>query len=130
MILTAALFILLPTELASLFATDRDVVIVAALLIPIAGVFQVLDGVQVVAACALRGLADTRVPMLISLVAFWGCGLPVSYLFGFHWEGGPAGVWWGLVVGLGVNAVLLIIRMRIRFAKVPRRVVIDDSDRR
>ena len=127
MTLTAVLFISFPRALSSLFTSEPEVLAIAVLLMPIAGVFQIFDGLQVVAAGALRGIADTRVPMLISLVAFWGVGLPVSYLLGFSWGMGPAGVWWGLAVGIAVAAVLLLARIRLRFARVPRRVVIEDA---
>ena len=129
MAFTAAVFVSLPETLASVFSTEEEVAVIAALLLPIAGVFQVADGIQVVAAGALRGVADTRVPMLISLAAFWGVGLPVSYLLGFPFGMGPAGVWWGLAVGISVVALLLVRRIRLRFARALRRVVIDDSDR-
>ena len=127
MTLTAALFIVFPRTVSEIFTNDPEVVAITALLIPIAGVFQVFDGIQVVAAGALRGIADTRVPMLISLVAFWAIGLPVSWLFGFTWGHGPEGIWWGLAVGIAVVALLLLVRMRLRFARTPRRLVIDEA---
>ncbi len=98
----------------------------AALLIPIAGIFQVFDGMQVVAAGVLRGVGDTRVPMLLNLVGFWLVGLPVSYGLGFVMDVGPAGIWWGLAAGIGLVAVLLVARVRARLGRDLRRLVIDD----
>jgi len=127
MTVTAALFLTLPTPLARLFSDEPEVVAAAALLLPIAGVFQVFDGVQVVASGALRGVGDTRVPMIVNLVGFWCVGLPVSALIGFGLGAGPRGIWWGLVAGLGVVAVLLTGRVVRRFGRDLRRLVIDDD---
>jgi MATE family multidrug resistance protein len=128
MTLTAAMFLALPGPLSRIFSDDAAVVATAALLLPIAGVFQVFDGVQVVAAGALRGVGDTRVPMIVNLVGFWVVGLPVSAALGLELGGGPPGVWWGLAIGIGVVAVLLAVRVRRRFGRSLRRLVIDDDD--
>lgn len=127
MSLTAALFLALPAPLSRTFTDDLQVVEAAAVLLPIAGVFQVFDGLQVVAAGALRGVGDTRVPMLLNLVGFWLVGLPVSALLGFPLGLGPPGIWWGLALGIGVVAVLLSLRIRRRFGRELRRLVIDDD---
>jgi MATE family multidrug resistance protein len=84
----------------------------AVQLLGIAAVFQVFDGVQVAAAGALRGLKDTRVPMLVALCSYWGVGLTAGYLFGFTLGGGPTGLWWGLVAGLIAGAAALLWRFR------------------
>lgn len=127
MTVTAVLFLTLPEPLARLFSDDRDVARVAAVLLPIAGVFQVFDGVQVVAAGALRGVGDTRVPMILNLLGFWWIGLPVSAVLGFGLGIGPRGVWWGLAAGIGVVAVLLTLRIVRRFGQELRRLVIDED---
>lgn len=127
MTVTAVLFLTFPEPLSRLFSTDQRVVALAALLLPIAGVFQVFDGVQVVAAGALRGVGDTRVPMVLNLVGFWGVGLPVSAFLGFGLGMGPTGVWWGLATGIGVLAVLLSFRIVRRFGRELRRLAIDDE---
>lgn len=84
-----------------------------------AAVFQLADGAQVIAAGALRGLKDTRMPMLIAAAGYWGVGFPLGLIlaFCFGWAGN--GVWIGLVTGLVVVAVLLILR----FAERSRRFV-------
>jgi MATE family multidrug resistance protein len=126
MVLSAITFIALPTQLAAFYTTQAGVLIVAARLIPVAGVFQVFDGLQVVAAGVLRGAGDTRVPMIISVVAFWIVMMPLCYLLGFHTSLGAVGLWDGLVAGLGLVALLLLLRIHHRFARDLRRVQVDN----
>ncbi len=128
MSVTAALFILVPEPLAAIFTDDRQVIATAAMLLPIAGVFQIFDGLQVVAAGVLRGVADTRVPMILNFVGFWLVGLPVSVGLAFWLDRGPTGVWWGLALGIGIVAILLLRRIRIRFGRELRRLVIDEPE--
>jgi MATE family multidrug resistance protein len=127
MALTALMFLTVPQALAQLFSDDDAVVRAVVLLLPIAGVFQVFDGLQVVASGALRGVGDTRVPMLVNLVGFWGIGLPASAGLGFWLGGGPQGIWWGLAIGIGVVGTLLAFRIERRFRRELRRLVIDDD---
>lgn len=112
---TAALFLSLPGVLADLFTEAAPVAAVAAALIPVAGVFQLFDGLQVVCAGALRGVADTLRPLIYNLLAFWLLGLPTSLFLGFRAGMGPAGLWWGLAAALGIVAVLLVGRLWRRF---------------
>jgi MATE family multidrug resistance protein len=88
-------------------------------------VFQVFDGLQVVAGGILRGLGETRVAMLVNILGYWLLGLPVSYLLGFRAGMGPVGLWWGLVLGLAVVATVLLVRVRIALGRQQRRVIID-----
>ena len=125
MLLTAALFLGAPTWLAAIYSDQLEVVALAALLIPIAGVFQVFDGLQVVATSLLRGIGDTRMPMVLHVAGFWLVGLPVSLVVGFGLGAGPVGLWWGLAVGLGVVALLLLLRVARRFSEDLQRLVID-----
>ncbi len=125
--LTAVLFLVAPGPLARAYSADAPVVALAAVLIPIAGVFQVFDGMQVVALGVLRGVGDTRFPMVLNLVGFWGVGLPVSAALGFRSALGPRGVWIGLALGIGLVALLLLARVRSRFGRELRRVVLDDD---
>ena len=125
MSLAAIVFLTLPGPLARLYTDEASVIGVAAALIPLAGVFQVFDGLQAVAGGILRGLGETRVAMLVNLLGYWGLGLPVSYALGFRAGLGPAGLWWGLVIGLAVVATVLLVRVRIALGRRQARVVID-----
>ena len=118
-------FLSLPEELARLYSRDPGVVAVASALIPIAGVFQVFDGTQVVAGGVLRGLGDTRAPMVANFLGYWVVAIPLSAYLGFYLQLGPAGLWWGLVVGLGLVGTSLLLRVTRRLARRQPRVVID-----
>ena len=96
-------------------------------MIPIAGVFQVFDGIQVVSIGVLRGVGDTRTPLIVSLIGYWLIALPISLWLGFRAGWGPQGLWWGLVVGLILVAMLLLIRVRMRLWRRLERLVIDES---
>jgi MATE family multidrug resistance protein len=122
---TAVVFLSLPGPLARLYTTDLSVLAVAAGLIPLAGVFQVFDGTQVVGGGILRGLGETKVAMLTNLIGYWFFGLPVSYLLGFVVRLGPAGLWYGLVLGLAAVALVLLVRVKQALARERRRVLID-----
>lgn len=76
----------------------------------VAAVFQIVDGIQVAATGALRGLKDTRIPMLIGLLAYWGIGLTSGYSLGIYLGWGGVGLWWGLAIGLTVAATVLTWR--------------------
>jgi MATE family multidrug resistance protein len=126
MLMTGTLFLVAPRWLASLYTSSDAVLVIAAALLPLAGVFQVFDGIQVVAGGILRGLGDTRWPMLINLIGFWAVGIPTGILLGFQGGMGAQGLWWGLVFGLAAVAVILLIRVRRRIQLRLGRVVIDD----
>jgi MATE family multidrug resistance protein len=110
---SAILFRLVPSQLAGLFTHETEIVVVAAALIPLAGLFQLFDGFQVVSFGVLRGAGDVRFPMLVPVIAYWGVGLPMAYWAAFHLGLGPQGVWWGLICALAVAAVLLAWRIRV-----------------
>ena len=96
-------------------------------MIPIAGLFQVFDGLQAVGAGVLRGLGDTRVPFIAMLSGYWLIGVPVSVWLGFYSAMGPVGLWWGFVAGLASVSLFLFLRVRILFARGVKRVVIDST---
>jgi MATE family multidrug resistance protein len=105
-----------PRLLAGVYTSVPGVVTIAASLIPIAGVFQVFDGLQVVAAGVLRGAGDTRAAMMANMLGFWLVGTPVSLWLGFGLNRGVVGLWWGFVAGLAAVALFLVLRMRVRLA--------------
>lgn len=107
-----------PRELVTLFldpgAGNERVIALAVSFLAIAAAFQIFDGAQVVAAGMLRGIHDTRVPMLIAVFGYWavGIGVGVALAFGAGWGG--IGIWVGLAAGLGLVAVLLLWRWSLR----------------
>ena len=123
--LTAATFLGLPGTLARLYTSAPEVLSVAVILIPLAGVFQVFDGIQVTSIGLLRGLGDTRTPMITGVLGFWLVGLPVSLFLCFTLNLGPAGLWWGLVLGLVAVAIFLVLRLRAKLRQPLRRVSIE-----
>jgi len=96
----AALFLAVPGAILSFFTTDRGVVEVGLSLIVLVALFQIFDGLQGVATGALRGLGDTRTPMLLNLAGHWMIGLPVGYLLCFAIGWGVVGLWIGIATGL------------------------------
>jgi MATE family multidrug resistance protein len=107
---SALLMLTLPQRIASLYTDDAAVIALAAQLLILAGLFQFSDGLQVAAAGALRGLKDTRVPMLITTFAYWIVGMPVGGWLAFRAGLGARGMWMGLIAGLSMAAVLLTTR--------------------
>jgi multidrug resistance protein, MATE family len=123
MCLTALVFLIFPRPLATMMASgDASVIAIAATLIPVAGVFQVFDGGQAVGAGVLRGLGDTRVPLISMLGGYWLIGLPVSVWLGFHSTMREVGLWSGFVASLGIVAVFLLLRIRVLLGRDVRRV--------
>jgi MATE family multidrug resistance protein len=125
MCFTAALFLTLPRTLSQMFTDDGAVIALAAVLLPIAGVFQVFDGLQAVSAGVLRGIGDTRWPFITGLVGFWVVGLGASGVFAFVMSMGAVGLWWGFVAGLAVVAGMLLWRVHERFRQDLRRIHVD-----
>jgi MATE family multidrug resistance protein len=117
----------LPGPLARVYTSDAGVLALAMLLIPLAGVFQIFDGLQVVSIGVLRGVGDTRAPMIVNVLGFWLIGFPVSLWLGFGAGGGAVGLWWGLVVGLAAVAIFLVLRVRARMSRSLERLVIEEE---
>jgi MATE family multidrug resistance protein len=127
MMCTAVIFLAIPRPLAALFTEDPQLIRLAAMLLPIAGVFQVFDGLQAVGAGVLRGLGDTRVPLVAMLSGYWVIGLPVSLVLGFRTALGPQGLWWGFVAGLASVSVFLLWRVMVLFRRGVSRISIDHA---
>jgi MATE family multidrug resistance protein len=112
----ALLFWTFPATLVGLFLDRADPASarpleLAALFILVAAAFQLVDGIQVIAAGALRGMRDTRVPMLLAAVSYWLVGFPAAYLLAFPLGWGGLGVWIGLALALAAAAVLMLARL-------------------
>ncbi len=109
-------FALAPRVLAR-FLTDQEAIVLASgPLIFVAAVFQISDGLQVVATGALRGVGDTTLPLVLNLVGYYALGLPIGMLLAYELGLGGVGLWWGLCIGLSVVAIALTLR----FARVTR----------
>jgi len=127
MAVMAVLFVLFPRALSEAFTIDGPTRLIAATLIPIAGVFQVFDGMQVVSSSILRGAGDTRVPMLLHVLSFWAVGIPLGALLAFGFDLGAPGLWWGLTAGLAAAGTLQLARVLIKLGREVRRVEIERS---
>lgn len=119
MAMTAILFLAIPDALVGIFLNRADpgnsvALGLAASYLAVAGIFQLVDGAQVVAAHALRGLSDTKIPMMLALLGYWAVGMPIAYTLGFvvDWRG--TGIWLGLAAGLAFVALLLVTRFALR----------------
>lgn len=115
----ACVLLAAPGPIARLFVSPdapatRETYAVAVVLLGIAAAFAVVDGVQVIAIGALRGLKDTRAPFLIAALGYWAVGFPAAYAAAFWLGWGAAGLWWGLALGLGVVAAAMTWRFHVR----------------
>jgi MATE family multidrug resistance protein len=107
---SASLMFFAAGPIAGLFTHVPAVRALAAGLLMLAAPFQFADGGQVVAMGSLRGMQDTRVPMLLAMLAYWVLGVPLGAWLAFGWGLGVRGIWIGLMAGLVVAAVLLTMR--------------------
>ncbi|QSE73698.1 MATE family efflux transporter [Aeromonas media] len=118
---TAALTVLLRQPIAEIYTDDIQVITLAATLLFFAAIYQISDSVQVVAAAALRGYKDTQAIFYITIVAYWGMGLPTGMILGLtDWvvpRMGPQGFWVGFIVGLTGAALMLGARLRLIYGR-------------
>ncbi|MBC2774236.1 MATE family efflux transporter [Rhizobium sp. AQ_MP] len=113
------LFLIMPGPLASLFLNENTpdaaaVLAYAGPLVIIAGLFQLVDGLQAIVAGLLRGLKDARVPMILALVSYWPIGFFLAWLMAFPLGVGGIGIWYGFCVGLVSAAVMLSLRFYLK----------------
>ena len=112
MVICAIVFWTIPEKIIGLFVDikaqeNAEILAIAMSILWVAGFFQVFDGIQVSAAAALRGLKDTKVPMFLAFLTYWGVGFSVGLFTCYKLGWGPNGLWWGLVAGLGAAALAL-----------------------
>jgi MATE family multidrug resistance protein len=105
MMFTAILIFTIPEHIVGIYTNDPEVMALAVSLIFYAGLFQISDGLQVGAFGALRGLKDTRMPMIFNFISYWLIGFSVGYYLGIITDFGPGGLWIGLISGLSVAAI-------------------------
>lgn len=118
-VLASAFLWIFPEIVVGIFLDTNDVANAGVLLIAVglsvyAGLFQLFDGILIVAANALRGLRDTRSPLWISMIGYWGVGIGVGSLLCFPMAIGEAGLWWGLILGVVFSNVLMFWRFHVR----------------
>jgi multidrug resistance protein, MATE family len=118
MLMAAVVFVVAPRPLIQLYTSDPRVLAVGPGLLGLAAAFQIFDGIQTVSTGALRGLGETRVPMLANLLGYWVLGLPLGFSLCFWLKWGIYGMWIGLTLALIVIASLLIVRWRRDSARV------------
>mgnify|MGYP003685916417 FL=1 len=111
-------FLVTPNMLIGAFIELRDpfrpeILRIGTTLLILAAMFQFVDAAQVMALSLLRGLQDTRVPMVITIISYWLIGIPISYILGFLFDFRGIGIWLGLVVGLAIVALLLWSRFNL-----------------
>jgi MATE family multidrug resistance protein len=109
------ILITMPATIAGIYITAGDttrteVITLAVRLLTIAAFFQVFDGAQTIAAGALRGLKDTRIPAIAASLGYWGIGFTTAWILGVRMGLGVVGIWWGLASGLASVALLLSFR--------------------
>jgi len=112
MLLAAVVFLTVPEPLIALYTRDPAVMAVGPGLLGLAAAFQIFDGIQTVSTGALRGLGETRIPMLANLVGYWVLGLPLGLTLCFALRWGIYGLWIGILAALVVIASLLLVRWR------------------
>ncbi len=106
--------------IATIYTRDAAVLALAAHLLLFAAAFQLSDGIQVMSAAALRGLKDTRMPMLLAALAYWGVGMPLGAGLGLGLGWGAPGMWLGLLAGLTIAALLLSLRLHRTTSRLDR----------
>ena len=104
-----------------LFTHDQEVIIIASKLVVLAGVLQLADGLQVVAASMLRGITDVKVPMIIAMFSYTIVCISIGLFLAFPMGMGAVGIWIGFVVGLSVAAICLHTRFRIKYRELLQR---------
>ncbi|MBJ2176439.1 MATE family efflux transporter [Aureibaculum sp. A20] len=118
-IIFALVFMIFNQELPRIYVDEYDlvnqidnleVVSIAAKLLLVSAVFQISDGLQVAVLGALRGLQDVKIPTIITFIAYWLIGFPISYFLGKEDMYGSVGIWLGLLAGLTASGILLYIR--------------------
>ncbi len=125
MVLSGAVLIIVPNVIVGLYLELNDpanatTITLAASLLSIAAAFQIVDGIQTVGSGCLRGLKDTRIPMLAATFGYWVIGFPTGYWLAFHAGLGASGLWWGLAAGLTSVALLMTWRFHLKSASLAK----------
>ncbi len=107
-------FILFRNFFPSLYISEQPVIEIASKLLIIAALFQIFDGLQASSISVLRGLTDTKIPLLISFASYWLIGIPTAILLGFYFSFGTVGIWIGLLISLVSLGSSMLVRFNIK----------------
>ena len=121
-LLAAVAFLVAPGGFIRLYTREIAVIAIGSQLLGVAAAFQLFDGLQVTTTGALRGLGETRVPMVISLVGYWISGLPLAWWLCFRAGYGVIGLWLGLAASLFFVGTSLLCLWRVRIGQAVRGV--------
>ena len=111
-------FIIFRKFFPTLYISDPEVISTASQLLIIAALFQIFDGLQASGIAVLRGLADTKIPLLVSFASYWLIGIPISLLLGFYFNLGINGIWVGLLLGLASLGISMLVRFNSKSRSV------------
>jgi MATE family multidrug resistance protein len=117
-IVFAGLFFIFHNILPQLYTDNIEVISIASTMLILAAFFQISDGLQAVAAGALRGMQDVKFPAVIAFISYWLVMIPACYILAFPMHLGLQGIWIGFIIGLSLAAVLQLIRFRVMLHKV------------
>lgn len=117
-LLSASLMLFLPQFIVGAYTRAPEVSAAAITFLRLAAIFQFFDCLQATASGALRGIKDTRAPMLITVAAYWLIGMSASYTLAFGLGFGPNALWWGFTLGLGAAALGLTLRFLGKAARL------------
>tara|TARA_Y100001978_G_C23427043_1_gene306531 strand:- start:139 stop:615 length:477 start_codon:yes stop_codon:yes gene_type:complete len=112
MLISSCILLLLRGSIIDIYTGNIEIKDLAMNLLLVAAIFQIVDGIQIGAAGALRGYKDTKIPMIINLFSYWVLAFPLSYVLGIIYRLPPSYIWLGFVLGLSVAAILLTRRLR------------------
>ena len=127
MTVAGACFVMFRELLPSLYTDDLELIAVCAVILPIAGAFQIFDGIQAVGCGVLRGMGRTHPAAAFNLLGYWVLGIPIGTWLALSQGYGVAGIWWGFVIGLAVVAVSLVLWIRVRGPATAVSLVESDS---
>ncbi|TCN68599.1 MATE family efflux transporter [Acetobacteroides hydrogenigenes] len=114
----SAIFLIFHRQIPYLFTSSDEVAHVASKLIIVFVVFQVFDATQIVFSGILRGLADAKIPSMLTVISYYLIAIPTSYLAAFRFGFGEVGIWFGFPIGLGICSLLFLLRIRMLIGRM------------